>query len=525
MFYLNHSATLRLPNMLLHSASLVVLALPVAVAIFMLFPRIPAGILGLPNDSHGGITGMSETMRPGSINSLSLSNEVAFRALFSGQQPAMAERYWRGIVLEKYRGGTWSEAESAYSDPVTNSEFLAADVVDYTVLLEPSSRRWIFALDIPVQADSTTVQWHRGTTLRAKQSFRQRAMIDLSSATRYQLVGLSSQERLINTEIGEDVGPRVREMARDMLTRAADSERYIGMVLDYFRDNFVYSLTPPILGERALEQFLLETRTGYCEHFASAFSVLMRLAGIPSRVVTGYHGGEWNAQGDYLIIRQSDAHAWSEVWLPDSGWLRVDPTFAVLPERIEFGMDAVRLLQAEEDNRNTLSEDNVRTLTNRPWTARIWQNTRLFWDGINTRWYRWVIGYGADQQRRLLDWLGFEGGGMRALVGLMVGVISFLLLLQGWLIVRGRHKAEPLVRLYDSFCGKLSRAGLPRAANEGPYRYASRIERQRPDLAECSNDITRRYVALRYAMTGDEDDFRQLRQDIRRFRPGRRSPG
>jgi hypothetical protein len=277
----------------------------------------------------------------------------------------------------------------------------------------------------------------------------------------------------------------------------------------YREQPFVYTLRPGALADNPSDRFLFETRRGFCEHYASSFVLLMRAAGIPSRVVTGYQGGEANPVGDYLIVRQSDAHAWAEVWLENRGWVRADPTAAVSPARIELGLHAA------------IADSSTLPLITRrggDWLHR----TILVWDAANNRWDEWVTGYGTWSQRRLLSMLGFDSAHWRHLLLVLVAALTGLTLLYlGLLQFIGRQPPKDAIdRAYDDFCKRLARRGLKRDAAEGPLDFADRVVAKRPEMTPQVEDITRIYARLRYGTDTDNPILlRRLRLLVRQFRP------
>jgi hypothetical protein len=279
--------------------------------------------------------------------------------------------------------------------------------------------------------------------------------------------------------------------------------------LELFRSEaFFYSLTPPLLGANSVDEFLFDTRRGFCEHYAGSFVFLMRAAGVPARVVTGYQGGESNPFGNYLIVRQSDAHAWAEVWLKNRGWVRVDPTAAVAPRRIESGLAAA--LPAGEPLPLLARVDSA-------WLMQL----RMTWDTLNNDWNQWVLGYGQERQYDLLSRLGFEMASWKELtVGMAAGVGALLLAFSGFMLWRRVPVgADPAAVIYQRFCRKLARTGIVRQPNEGPTDFAQRTAMLRPDLALSAASISALYIALRYAPHPNASDLRQLGKRVRAFRP------
>ncbi len=495
---------------------LVIKALPLMLIAYLLFPRIQGTLWGLPADAHSGISGLSEVMRPGSINSLSESTVPAFRVAFEGPMPALRDLYWRGLVLTETDGRSWFRPAS--NDADTEPFEPVGDPVRYTVTLEPSNKPWMPALDLPAEVPDNAHE-RAGYTLEFHAPVRERQTYVLSSYPRFRTPALGPDERAVNLRLPEETSSRVRALA-DRLRREQPTATAIAQsALAYFRrENFFYTLKPPLLGDDPVDEFLFVTRRGFCEHYASAFVTLMRAAGVPARIVNGYQGGEVNAAGNYLIVRQSDAHAWAEVWVPGSGWTRVDPTNAVAPERVEIGSDALRRLAARGVAPGSLAPAAVLKAIELGGLDRALLYTRLYWDLANLSWYRWVVGYGKQRQERFLGGLGLGGISWDKL--LLVLGSGVLLILLGYLVWQWRPRPvrEPVLGPYLRFCRKLARAGVVRAPHEGPLDFARRASDARADLAPAIGNITRLYLKLRYGPGALPGERQVLRRAVAAFR-------
>jgi len=270
------------------------------------------------------------------------------------------------------------------------------------------------------------------------------------------------------------------------------------------------------LGDDPIDAFVFETRRGFCEHYAASFALLMRLAGVPSRIVTGYQGGELNTVGDYLTVRQSDAHAWVEVWLPDAGWVRVDPTAEVAPERIESPIDRGASLAA----------GRVAFRAELPWAAAMVRQVRWLVDAANLNWHRWVVGYDRERQDFLMKHLGLGGLSPTQLGVLAVAVAAVLLSATGlWLVLQRPARRDPVLAAWDRLCRKLARAGVERAPHEGPRDYLGRASRELPQASEQLRVIGRLYEHLRYGRRAPREAVRQLQRAVRGLRVADRRPG
>lgn len=492
---LDDAARLKLAGLLLAKA------LPLMLVLYVLFPRLQGGLWSLP-DPGSAVTGMGETMRPGSIHRVSQSHDTVFRASFEGAVPGADVRYFRVRVLWRTDGEEWVSG-----DPATTRDVLRprGTPVRYELLLEPSTQRFVPALDLPAQTAPGT-RARSGFVLETIEPPRERTVLALTSYADYHTAELAPAERDAALTLPPQTSERVRALAQQWRAGAARDADVVAAALAHLRtENFSYTLTPPLLGRDPVDEFLFASRRGFCEHYAAAFAVLMRAAGIPARVVMGYQGGELGATGNYLIVRQSDAHAWTEVWLPGQGWRRVDPTSAIAPERVELGSEALRRLAEQGTPLGTLAGAELAAKIALPWFEQVLRHTRLSWDLANLVWYRWVAAYGPEQQQQLLRQLGWDGVSAARLLGAaLLGALALFALYFAWLHRRPRPR-DPVLRVYEKFCRKLARAGLVRSPHEGPAAFAARCAAARPALRAALAEVTDRYVALRYGrapMTG-----------------------
>lgn len=500
------SPAMAAPAHLKRAGVLVAQAIPLMLVLFVLFPRIPGPLWGLPKDAWSGVSGLSDEMSPGNISNLSQSDAVAFRVLFQGQPPPRARLYWRGPVLDVTDGRRWSRgARGAWPRPVRFQR--AGQALDYEVTLEPHGKRWLFALDLPAATPAGAVMTE-ALELRSRRDVSERMVYRMRSFPTYRLERDAPADAPDPLHLPAARHARAKALARGWRDELGEPRAVVARAMAWFAsEGFVYTLTPPLLEGDAVDDFLFESRQGFCEHFAAAFVVLMRAAGIPARVVTGYQGGEQNPINGYLVVRQRDAHAWAEVWLPGQGWTRVDPTSAVVPQRIDLGMNAA--IPPTVDAAGL-------SFTPAPALADTLRRLRQTLDAVQTSWNAWVLGYGPSRQRELLTGLGIDAASYGALViTLTLSVTALLGLLALWLFAR-RARRDPVRAAYATFCTRLARRGLVRRPTEGPCDFAARVATQRPDLRAPVDAITRDYVALRYGSGGDPA---ALRRQVARFRP------
>jgi transglutaminase-like putative cysteine protease len=481
-------------------------ALPLAVLLFLFFPRLPGNFWAIPARSQA-TTGLDDELSPGDVSELSLSGEIAFRVKFDGPLPPPQQRYWRGPVLHEFDGRTWRRSLPLY---IPQEVVATGEPYRYRITLEPHQRPWVFSLEMVTSWPASTMRTADLQLVTRRGAISTLTSFDLESSPSYSVrEPLPTAMRKAALRLPEGRNPRTQELARKLRAAAGSDAAFVQAVLKLFRDEeYFYTLEPPRLERDSVDDFLFNTRRGFCEHFASAFTALARAAGIPARVVTGYHGGEYNPLGGYLIVRQSDAHAWSEVWLDGEGWVRVDPTAAVAPERIERGIDAA-LSEAEPVPGRILR------------TNRVLSNIRLAWDAVNNFWNNQVVEFSETQQRWLGDKVGLDDVGWRELGTAMAVTLGlFFAILSAYLAWRFRPRSrDPLLRVYDELCRKFARAKLPRLDYEGPNDYLKRIAAARPELARQLDEARAIYVGLRYGPAPNRSDLSRLKFLVNELRP------
>ena len=485
------------------AAMMLAQSVPLMLVLFVLFPRVPGPLWGMPQDVLSGATGLSDEMSPGSVSKLLATDAIALRANFTGAMPRANQLYWRGPVMWDFDGYTWSIARNLLS----SARALPAEgpAFEYSVTVEPNSRRWLFGLDLPARAPAQA---------RLTADFQILNPTPINARMRYDMTSYPAARDTTPPPPAEyqralrlppNRNPRSLELAR-RLRQAAGSERaFVDNVLTMFgRENFYYTTTPPLLGANPVDEFLFDTRAGFCEHYASAFTVLMRAGGVPARVVTGYQGGELNNVGNFLTVRQADAHAWTEVWLAGEGWVRVDPTAAVSPTRVEAGV-AAAVPQGEALPLQLRGE-------------YVWlRRARMTWDMLSYSWNQIVLEYTQERQRQLMQRAGIDNATWQSLATLMfafalvvTGAVAALMLMR----LRAR-RPDPLVAAYARFCAKLARRGVVRHPSEGPVAFAHRAAAALPELGARIEAISALYVRLRYGPAGAPSEVAVLKEAVR----------
>ena len=469
---------------------LVLLSIPLMLILFILVPRVPGPLWGLTSEQRGGITGLSDQMSPGKISNLIRSNEVAFRVDFEGNVPPQSQLYWRGPVMAQYNGYRWTQLSR---QPMRRLSLnVSEEAIKYTVTLEPNGEQWLLALDVPTLliADSLMT---RDFQLISKKKINDLRRYSMESRLSYKIGLDEAQDYLQKTTVyPEQFNPQTIAFGKSLAARFNSSDEILNEVLGMFRnEEFIYTLKPPLLGDNSVDEFLFETRRGFCEHFAGSFALLMRAAGIPARIVTGYQGGEFNKVGNYLIVRQSDAHAWTEVWITDRGWIRVDPTAAVSPNRIESGLDDAL---ADETSNFRIQKRNP-----------IFGDLLYRWDDLQHNWNDWVLNYDENKQRSFLNKLDL---GIKNWSDMVIALVIMLVAVTGslWLIAWYRElppRPPGYEILFRRLLRKLARRGFEKKPSEDSRAFLQRIPAQQLAQPDQLARIIDLYNRIKYGRHGD----------------------
>jgi transglutaminase-like putative cysteine protease len=480
-------------------------AAPLAIALFMLFPRLPGPLWALPATGGGGRTGLSAEMSPGDISSLALSDDVAFRVRFIGAAPPPADLYWRGPVLERFDGRRWRSRGKAPADSTAAARPVpGAPRYEYEVTLEPHGGPWLLPLEAPLDWDLLDASLSPAVELVSGRGIDRRMAYRARSAAGGALTSPPPDAGLLG--IARQRNPQTQALAARLRAETGSDREYLFAILRRFRDEeFFYTLSPGTLGAEPIDDFLFRSRQGFCEHYAAAFTLLARAGGLPARVVTGYQGGDWNPVGGYWVVRQSNAHAWSEVWL-DGRWVRFDPTAAVAPQRIEAGLDAAL-------------PDGATSGLALAGGQRLLDAVALRWDALNATWDQFVLAFGPEQQAELLERLGWRAPTGRD-IALACALATSLVLLVFTVARLGRPRParDPLGEAWQRLARKLGRVTRPPDPHESPDEYATAVAVLRPDLAAAVRPLVSRYLTLRYDGAASPAEIDAYRRAVRRFR-------
>ena len=485
--------------------------LPIAIILFLVFPRLPGKLVGFGLNENQAVSGLSSTMSPGSIGKIAQSDEIAFRVKFQEALPAAENRYWRAVIMRDYNGYTWKPGKPPRDYRAELQEKSGSKV--YTQILEPSGNKFVPTLDMPVRQPAKT-KMHPGFVLKSEEDRNEKVKYKQRSVLSYRVTGIGKQqkERLLKVNTGQN--PETIQLCNQLTANSSSKMQVIDKIRNYFSSReFSYTLEPELLSKtNPIDDFLFNTREGFCEHYAQAAAWMLRVAGIPSRIVGGYQGGEINPLGDYLIVRNSNAHAWVEAWIDSRGWIRVDPTSVVAPPRIESGVIP------EQASGSSAGDAGGSTLD---WLTYTRDQAKLFWDSLNYKWYNWIVDYTSSKQIDLLSRVtpGKDIKRILLYVSLFsLGIILLFLICLTYFWIRPREmiKDKPLA-IYRDFLKKLNKMGLEIYQSEGPRDLEKRAVEIFPELQEQIREITKMYIQTRYAELSSSQKPREFKKAVKRF--------
>jgi protein-glutamine gamma-glutamyltransferase len=480
-------------------------AVPFMLILFVLFPRVQGPLWGLPRDAYSGLTGLSDTMSPGAINNLIQSDAIAFRVKFDGPVPPKKEMYWRGPVLTLLDGRIWRQGAVGIARELPYQPVADSPTYAYAVTLEPHNKPWLFALELPETLPPEAFRT-ADFQLHAKKPVRERLRYEMISRTQVAQADESSFALGAARRLPAELNPRTVKLGAGWTADGSTDYQRMQRAIDFMRNQqLIYTLRPPLMSQHVADEFLFDHQRGFCEHFSAAFVVLMRAAGVPARVVTGYQGGERNPVDDTWVIRQSDAHAWAEVWLEQRGWVRVDPTAISMPARIEENLAAA---VPAGDPLPFLAGQGL------DWLREV----RYRWWAVNNSWNQWVLGFNPQRQLELLEKLGMHAPDWRKMAAWLTALSGLVLLVLAGTLLYRRPRLDPAQRQWQRAARRLEKRGLPRYAWEGPQDYAARIAAEMPAVADDIRAIAALYAGLRYG-TSPENLLATLHRRVAAFKP------
>ncbi|NQZ21913.1 MAG: DUF3488 domain-containing transglutaminase family protein [Colwellia sp.] len=506
--------TQNIKNPLIKSTKTVIQSIPLAIVLFIVFPRL-SPFWQVPSAKSAQI-GLSESVTPGDIANLARSSELAFRVKFTSDIPKYNQLYWRAMVMDEFDGRTWQQSKNSALKNKDNSTNITGEMTKlvgpqtrYQVIAEPSYQKWLFSLAVvdpkSLEANQISILPLPNYTIKSSKAISQTTSYQVTSYTAtMRNYSLSDNQRLTNLHIPRGNNPRLQAQGERLNLAYPDEVQRAQAILDIIREqDFYYTLTPPLLSGHELDQFFYQTKKGFCVHYASVFTFMMRASGVPARLVAGYLGGEYNKQSGHLSIYQYDAHAWAEIWVENKGWLRVDPTAAVNPERIERGLSQ-ELQQDGLFNNDLLNLHRYKHLA--------WVNTlRLQLDSLDYQWARLVLGYSSKVQYDLLTrWFGhFQAWKIAAIIG---GALALMMLIM-WLVNIKKSKNKPLVKWltqYQQILAILKTKGLEKPVTMPANQFSDLVIQRFPSLTVTFIAYSQCFEALMYQALTDEKKKQRL---------------
>ncbi len=470
------------------SGKLLLYSLPIVILLFLFFPRLPGPLWKMPNQNVAG-SGVTDSMTPGDINALNLLDGPAFRVKFENNSISTSEMYWRGLVFDDYDGFTWRSSDANLNiDP--QLEFSEESKQSYTITLEPTRQRWLFALDVP-QSTTPGIKINSDRTISAPFKIEERIRYRVTSDTGAVIKPpLSEAQRQQNLQLPEDNNPQARQWAEAQFENIGTAREFVAFLLRHINtEPFYYTLTPPIMQENMVDDFWFDKQQGFCEHYAGSVAFMLRAVGVPARVVVGYHGGEFNQVGEYYLVRQRDAHAWLEYWQDDAGWVRVDPTSAIDPSRIDDSL-------LEEVGSRGFLFDALPDAAQ--FQVGVFDYMAQWMDNAESFWQEWVIDFNQSRQ-----WSLMKNFKLDKVPSSLVHLSILILVAVAILLISKRLSRQPgykdkVGELYGVLLKKLARRGLSKQPSEGSQTFIQRAISERPDWRDRLGPILRDYQQLRY---------------------------
>ena len=508
------------------AGSMALLGAPIMLVLFVLFPRL-APLWGVPSDAMTGRSGLSASMEVGTIATLALDDSVAMHIRFEGEAPPQRELYFRGPVLSSFNGRQWLPLRDSlplrYALPAKLQ--VKGNPVRYEVTLEPTQRPWLFVMEAAAQ--SPELPGYRNVMEADLQWLTSRPITELVryQASSYPVFTHGPLQPMLGLQEYVDLPPGFNprtlalagEIRRDPRYARASAAGLVQVALQRLRTGgYSYTLEPGVYGKHTADEFWFDRKEGFCEHIASSFVILMRALDIPARIVTGYQGGERNSVDNFWVVRQSDAHAWAEVWQAGRGWVRVDPTSAVAPGRTGAFQRLVAprgvVAQAFGNLSPTLSAQLLAT-----------------WEAVNNGWNQWVLNYTQGKQLSLLKNIGFESPSREDLTTLLIGVIVLSSVAGGGWALWDRAQHDPWLRLLGRARKRLAQAGIESTSATSPRQLAQQVRQKYGAQGQPLHDWLMQLERQRYARhashaasparpQGQRQQLSQLQQQFSRIR-------
>ena len=478
------------------ASKLLAQAIPLMLLLFVLFPRLEP-LWSLPQPKDKGTTGLSSSMTPGDLAELGQSAALAFRARFDGAIPAQSQLYWRALTLPNFDGRSWSISERfEASEPQWQAQ---GESISYSIIMQPSTQPWLFSLDVGSSEQED---------IRLMNDFRLQRRTPVNRTYQYQATSwpqalrqpqLNQRQQQEFLQLPRTGNQQTRDWAQRLRRQYHDDDALVAALLRHFnQEPYHYTLKPPLLGRDSVDEFLFSSLRGFCAHYAGAMVFTLRAAGIPARVVAGYQGGEINQAGQFVQVRQFDAHAWVEYWQRGQGWRSVDPTFEVAPERIERGLQ-----EALQDESELFQGDIFSPLR---YQHIAWVNQlRMSWENLNHSWQTKILGYQRDsQQAWLKQWFGKVDWQVLGLT-LVASAALIIALIVLWMFKPWQRQTDPVQRVLNHFQRVLRRRGFNRETGEGLRDFYQRIHQQLPESQQQAVRVfIETYEQQQYAEQGQD---------------------
>jgi protein-glutamine gamma-glutamyltransferase len=497
------------PKLLFRVAGKMILqSIPFALFLFFFFPRVQAQFAF---QVKSNLSGLSDTMKPNDVSNMSMDQTVAFRASLPNQEKlSNSQLYWRGFVFWDTDGRDWKRGPSYYPNRIPSGP-LNAHCIIQEITLMPHGQNWLFALDYPLD-NSPHSYLTSSQTLEIRTKLQSKLQYTVTSDPSFIPQEKFDYNLKRGLRLPSNISPRVKALVEQWKSEAPTPEGYIDTVLNHFRTEFRYTLSPGTYQEDALEEFLIQRKQGFCEHFAGAFAILMRLNGIPSRVIAGYQGGDYNPYGNFWIVRQAHAHAWCEVWLKNKGWIRIDPTTVVAPDRISFGIQSL-YPQSAQSAFDAYGNQSPKESWQPAWIKSSLKEVQLHRDRVEFQWDRWLVGYNTDTQIEVFSYFNLTQ--LSSAFLLVGGFILFAVILALFIRYRPKPKLTNSTEdLYRSFCKRLEAKGVPRDISEGPMDFSQRASEKFPSERETIQNIGWLYALLRYGKNPEPQTFDRYQSQI-----------